>query len=614
MNNGHTSSFFTPSRGIRQGCPISANIFILVAEVLAHTIRVNKDIKGITINNIEFKLSQYADDTCLFMSGVDSLREALVVFEKFSNCSGLKVNKEKSEAIWIGASSNYRPKPLGLKWTLGATYLGVYISNNIKETINTNFQNRIQKIKDILNMWILRKLTIIGKIQVVNTLIISQLLYAATVMHMPKVYIDEYNLLIKKFIWNGKPPKVKYTSLINTVEEGGLKLQDLECKLKAVKIKWIKNIGDPDTISPWKSYMSQSANLDISLLPAFNLNGNDYPTFKDQFHNDLLNAWAAIHFFTPVNAKQVGIQPLWHNSLIKIANKPAWYPNWQISGINYIQDMLNDKGSILTKEQLEIKYGLTCKGLQYNSIASAIPTEWKIMLKNSPICNLNIPVGGDIIVNMQGNRKKFDEVSTKDVYLHLVSILCQRPTSENKWGEKLTFEVTEEMWKLIYTNALNVTQDTSVRTLQYKITHRIIACNYNLKIWKIKTSDQCNFCDKQDTIEHFFYECNTTYTFWQHIFNWWATNIKIWFSIDTYEIIFGIPNERDEAIVNQLKKIILYGKYYIYGSKKKETELNLYEFLMELRKQLKSKHEIMTSNCSENKFQQLWGDLYNCLF
>jgi hypothetical protein len=254
-----------------------------------------------------------------------------------------------------------------------------------------------------------RKLTLIGKIQVVNTLIISQLLYAATVLHMPKIFIDEYNLLIKKllikkFIWNDKPPKVKYTTLINNVEEGGLKLQDLEFKLKAIKIKWIKNLVDPDTIAPWKSYMSQKANLDISQLPAYNLNRKDQPTFKDHFYNDLLNAWSDIHFCAPKNAQEVGIQPLWHNSMIKIENKPMCYINWQIKGIDYIQDMLNDKGRLLTKEQLENKHGIICKCLQYNSIISAIPREWKTLLKNSPVGNINIPVSKDIIVNMKGTR------------------------------------------------------------------------------------------------------------------------------------------------------------------------------------------------------------------
>jgi hypothetical protein len=60
MNNGYTSTYFNPSRGIRQGCPISANIFILVAKVLAHAIRNNQGVKGININNTEYKLAQYA--------------------------------------------------------------------------------------------------------------------------------------------------------------------------------------------------------------------------------------------------------------------------------------------------------------------------------------------------------------------------------------------------------------------------------------------------------------------------------------------------------------------------------------------------------------------------
>jgi hypothetical protein len=63
-NYGFLSQQFKPARGIRQGCPISANLFILVVEILACAIRQNNRIKGIKIGDAEFKLSQYADDTC----------------------------------------------------------------------------------------------------------------------------------------------------------------------------------------------------------------------------------------------------------------------------------------------------------------------------------------------------------------------------------------------------------------------------------------------------------------------------------------------------------------------------------------------------------------------
>ena len=70
---------------MRQGCPLSPYLFILIAEPLAHNIRTNVNIKGLTMNNHEMKLSQYADDTELFVEYNEStLREiCLVNFEKF---------------------------------------------------------------------------------------------------------------------------------------------------------------------------------------------------------------------------------------------------------------------------------------------------------------------------------------------------------------------------------------------------------------------------------------------------------------------------------------------------------------------------------------------------
>ena len=63
------------------------------------------------------------------------------------------------------------------------------------------------------------------------------------------------------------------------------------------------------------------------------------------------------------------------------------------------------------------------------------------------------------------------------------------------------------MFNLIYVNDKGLTMDTSIQYFQFKITHIILACNYNLKIWKIKPTDQCNYCEESDTIEHFLVEC-----------------------------------------------------------------------------------------------------------
>ena len=72
-NNGYSSRFFTVSRGIRQGCPLSALLFIMAVEILSLNIQQNNNIKGIEINKKEIKISQLADDTTLFLQDMSSL-------------------------------------------------------------------------------------------------------------------------------------------------------------------------------------------------------------------------------------------------------------------------------------------------------------------------------------------------------------------------------------------------------------------------------------------------------------------------------------------------------------------------------------------------------------
>jgi hypothetical protein len=66
-NNGYSSEFFRLHNGVKQGCPLSALLFILVAEILAVAIRENENIKGIKVDNTEINLSQLADDTTFYV-------------------------------------------------------------------------------------------------------------------------------------------------------------------------------------------------------------------------------------------------------------------------------------------------------------------------------------------------------------------------------------------------------------------------------------------------------------------------------------------------------------------------------------------------------------------
>ena len=68
-------------------------------------IRNNMNIKGIVINDKEHKLSQYADDTLFLLDGTSkSLNATLNVLYEYAQFSGLKVNSDKTHAVWIGVN------------------------------------------------------------------------------------------------------------------------------------------------------------------------------------------------------------------------------------------------------------------------------------------------------------------------------------------------------------------------------------------------------------------------------------------------------------------------------------------------------------------------------
>ena len=198
LNNGWSSKFFKLQRGVRQGCPLSPYLFILSVEVLGKAIRANTNIKGITVNKTEIKLSQYADDTTLILNGnQDSLSAALDTINSFGKSSGLKLNDKKTEALWIGSMKGKKEKlspEKNFKWPeIKTKVLGVWISTDPAVTLNMNYTEKVDKIRNILSCWEYRRLTLIGKIQVIKSLVLSQLTYILTPLATNQSFINEIN-------------------------------------------------------------------------------------------------------------------------------------------------------------------------------------------------------------------------------------------------------------------------------------------------------------------------------------------------------------------------------------------------------------------------------------
>ena len=133
--------------GIRQGCLLSALLFVTAVEILSINIRNNDEIQGIKIGEDIFKISQLADDTTLFLKDVDSLKTTIKLLSYFMCLSGLKLNESKTEIL----QKNNLLKTLFIsKLNLWNTWYFIESAKDIFE--NILWSNKLARVKnDILN-------------------------------------------------------------------------------------------------------------------------------------------------------------------------------------------------------------------------------------------------------------------------------------------------------------------------------------------------------------------------------------------------------------------------------------------------------------------------------
>ena len=104
---GYLSNPIHVGRGCRQGDPIAPYLFIICSFFLTAMVNQDKLVKGIKLSKEEVKIIQFADDTTIFYRLLllfwyrKLTQKTLNIIETFETYSGLKMNKDKSELIWL---------------------------------------------------------------------------------------------------------------------------------------------------------------------------------------------------------------------------------------------------------------------------------------------------------------------------------------------------------------------------------------------------------------------------------------------------------------------------------------------------------------------------------
>lgn len=233
--NGWLTNPIPLNRGVRQGDSLSPLLYILCVEVLACQIRNCKNIRGFLLpsaSDKQFKVRQYTDDTTSFVKDYSSLVSLFDLITVYEKGSGAKLNRSKSEAMWLGAWCSRADEPLGLTWVRNMKILRVFFST---ASVNLdNWQSKINNLEKLLNLWKSRSLSLIGKCLIVNVLGLGKFLYLAKVVTPPAWALHRVNQLIWPFLWGSKIETVSRNTCYLPILSGGLNVINLELKCMAL--------------------------------------------------------------------------------------------------------------------------------------------------------------------------------------------------------------------------------------------------------------------------------------------------------------------------------------------------------------------------------------------
>ena len=585
-NGGYVSETFSMTNGVRQGCPISPQLFILAVEILAQKIIQDPEIKGLNPHRNQHpkKIEQYADDTSLYLRDINDLKRALAHLREFSIFSNLYLNLDKCYALSTnGAPCDIGDIPIQFKTTI--KILGIYFSNLFPaKYIDLNWVKRIEYVKKILRTWSKRNLSCIGKLHVLKTYGMSQFIFIMKSIGLSTKILKEINYIFYSFLWkkkmDGKKPseKIRRAVVCSDYECGGLRMIDMEKLQDSILLEWAEALINPE-VKEWKNlalfHFRHLGGISVfkSKVNSKTFKGLEY--VDSMFWKDVLIRWLDfnnINNNTNQEASSLNLSdPIFNNKLLKFKNNVIFLPSSISRNVITIGDMIYN-GNIMSFRVFENKYGAHPRcWLDYNVLKNAISNVFdNIQMNNNPSFFIRNIEAGSL------GRKYFYKYLTLDFSL-------DSPLCVGLWLRKLGAVVEPGHWNLVHQ-----LKETRLRSLAWKIIHNIYPTNINLSKMGYANTENCKYCNMLDTLEHFFYHCKEVKPLWINIQNDLQVSLNSLVTLNEKMVILG-PYDLNVLSKDKLLKVnhfIAVGKMVIskfkYGPQRHileiyETECRLRE-------------------------------------
>ena len=450
--------------------------------------------------------------------------------------------------------------------------MGIHVDYNAELLRNLNLKNRILKIQRKLNLWKQRNLTCFGKILIIKTFVLSELLFISSVLLIPDNIINEIEKMIFEFLWNGKTHKVKKQVVIQDYEFGGCRMIDLRQMIKVQNLKWVKRILTdrtfPGKVTMQKAYGYRYFDIIFRSNPRL-----EHFKLVPNFYYKILSDWKSYRNGNFTETFNIQDQYIWLNQSLLVDDKML-YSNYFIErGILQIGDILDPSGKIMSFDGLCTKYDIEqTKHMYYLSICYCIPKKWKYKIRQEKDNILQ----RDTCILVGSKHINFSEVNLR--LLYRASVKNEEIKSAAYWKYTARFGITDDEWKKIYMLPHKLRINSKSRELQYAILQKFVATNKLLFLMKKIDSPACNFCQMySQSTTHLFYECFNVKNLWLYATKVIKDDFNVDCIIDSRMALFGKYCNQGDIIGDNtncnINIILAYTKSYIFMCKINQKEI-----------------------------------------
>ena len=193
--------------------------------------------------------------------------------------------------------------------------LGLWFTCNLIDMADINFSDKMRDAQNLMNIWMKRSITPLGRVAILKSLILSKLIYLWLLLpNPPEKLQQELQNMCFNFVWNNKRDKIKRTVSVRNVNEGGIGIPSVKALILSLKISWMKKLYED---KKWYTILlAECPDIEKhkSFGPQFLCNLNSNPFWRDVFI-------AYSHFYDKVQlskSQELLAEPLLWNSKFKI--------------------------------------------------------------------------------------------------------------------------------------------------------------------------------------------------------------------------------------------------------------------------------------------------------